>query len=83
MEESELETEIATAAQEPASAASDGQSATNRPIDDLIKADQYLTRKRVARCRGFFGQIAIAKIVPPGAVEAHGSSCRGDEMPSC
>jgi hypothetical protein len=37
---------IADAVAEPASASGDGQSATARSIDDMIRADQHLAAKR-------------------------------------
>ncbi len=62
----DLSAEIAEAATQPASFQSDGQQVQSRPISDLIAADQYLAKKRAARRRGVWGQISIAKMVPPG-----------------
>lgn len=64
-----LTSEITATAQGPASFQTDGQQAVAQPIPHLIQADQYLTRKRVARRRGFWGQVSIARTIPPGAVE--------------
>ena len=64
-----LTSEIAATAAGPQSFQSDGQQAVAQPIPHLIQADQYLTRKRVARRRGFWGQVSIARLTPPGAVE--------------
>ena len=41
----EIEDAIRDAVNEPASASEDGQSATARSIDELIKADKYLAQK--------------------------------------
>lgn len=38
----DLTPDIETAAAEPASAASDGQSASARPLGELVEADRYL-----------------------------------------
>jgi len=60
---------IATAAATPAAAASDGQSATSRPIADLIAADQYLAGRVAAgnRQRGLsFSKIIKAGTMPDG-----------------
>lgn len=61
--------EIAATAQQPASFQTDAGQAVAQPIPALIQADQYLTRKRVSKRRGFFGQVSVAKVTPPGAVE--------------
>lgn len=56
----DLATAISSAAQGPKSASSDGESVTSHSIDDLIKADKYLTAKRrsAQRMGGIrFGQI--------------------------
>lgn len=68
-ESADLTSEIAATAQQPSSFQTDGQQAVAQPIPDLIKADQYLARKRVARRRGFWGQVSVARLTPPGAVE--------------
>lgn len=59
--------EIAQAATGPKSFQSDGQQVVAHPIPDLIKADQYLTAKRVNKKRGFWGQVSIARLNPPAA----------------
>ncbi len=66
-----LSAEIAQTAAGPKSFQTDGQQAVAQPIPDLIKADQYLTRKRVVKKRGFWGQVSIAKAISPGAVNNH------------
>jgi hypothetical protein len=46
---------------------SDAGSVSRRSIDDLIKADQYLSTKRAAaNANSFFG-LRIAQIQQPGA----------------
>jgi hypothetical protein len=61
----DLATDIAQQAVEPASTTSDGQSATGRPVADLIAADQYLAQKaaRAKRRRGIY----FSQLVTPGA----------------
>jgi hypothetical protein len=58
----DLSATIAQAATEPASATGDNGSATNRPLAELILADQYLASK-TKRGPGF----RISKIVAGGA----------------
>jgi hypothetical protein len=58
----DLASTIAQAATEPASATGDNGSATNRPLAELILADQYLAGKTK---RGF--GFKLGKIVAGGA----------------
>lgn len=55
---------IATEAVSPASSAADGQSATARPLADLITADRYLAAKAAmaSRRKG----VSFSKLIPPG-----------------
>lgn len=53
---------ITRAADEPASATADGQSATNRSIDDLIKADRHISAQRSARAPRF--GLGLSRILP-------------------
>jgi hypothetical protein len=53
---------ITTAAAEPAAAASDGQSATSRSIDELIKADRHTAAQRAARAPRF--GLGLSRILP-------------------
>lgn len=66
-----LSGDIAQQAVEPVASAADGQSNTGRPIDDLIKADQYLAAKaaRSLKRRG----LLLTKLLPPVA----GGECPG------
>lgn len=49
MDESpDLKARIAEAAAEPQSVSTDGFSATNRPIAELIEADKHLSQQRTA-----------------------------------
>lgn len=64
---------IEEAAQDPASASSDGQSATARPIADLIAADRYLKGQQATEStnaqggpRSGWGALRAAKAIPPG-----------------
>ena len=61
----DLSETIASEAAAPLSSSGDGQSATGRSIDELIKADQYLAAKAAARSkrRG----LLFTKLVPPPA----------------
>lgn len=60
----DLSDKIEEAANEPKSAASDGQSATNRDLRELIEADEYLAGKQAAKKRKL--GIRFSKIIPPG-----------------
>lgn len=66
----DLSNDIATQAIKPIAAAADGQSASARPIDDLIKADQYLAGKAATslRRRG----IRFTKMIPSGPLSDAG-----------
>lgn len=68
----DLTSDIATQAVEPASAAADGQSASARPIADVITAQQFLDAKAAVkkRRRG----VLFTKLVPPGALDDCGKS---------
>ncbi|MEM9825213.1 MAG: hypothetical protein AAF958_01430 [Planctomycetota bacterium] len=57
---------IAEAVGEPQAATIDGQSVTNRAVDDLIKADQYLQRKK-RRGKPGFG-IGLGRMYPGSSV---------------
>jgi hypothetical protein len=62
----DITTTIASQAVEPASASADGQSASARPVTDLIAAQQFLDNSvaRQSRRRG----IMYSKLIPPGAL---------------
>lgn len=60
----DLSSQIAAVAAGPKQASADGQSVTSQSIDDLIKADKYLTAKR----NGRRGGIGIGVFRSPGAV---------------
>jgi hypothetical protein len=69
----DLTTEIETAAQEPATATSDGQTAASHPLPDLIAANKYLKSQEAAtgtNIRGgpksAWGMLRAARRVPPG-----------------
>ncbi len=74
----DLSDTIENEAQLPASSSDDGQSATGRSIDELIKADQYLAAKaaRASRRRG----ILFTQLTTPGALDDCG---RTAGPPSC
>lgn len=63
---------IAEQAAEPVSSSTDGQSATGRPIADLIAADQHLAAKRVAAARRPLRGVAITQLITPGALDDNG-----------
>ena len=71
----DLAGEIASQAVEPSSSASDGQSATARPVADLIAADRYLAAKAAAvgRRKG----MTFSKLVPPGCTPDVGQCVLG------
>ncbi len=52
-------------AQQPAAAAGDGQSVTQRPIADLIAADKYARGNDVHRDATM--GLRFGRIIPPGA----------------
>jgi len=58
---------IEEAAASPAAATVDGNSATARPIADLIDADRYLASKQAVRQNPRLG-MRITRAVPPGTV---------------
>lgn len=65
---------IESAAADPASAASDGQSATARPLADLIAADKYLKGQQALEGTNANGgprsgwvSLRTARAVPQGA----------------
>lgn len=66
----DLTGDLTTQAVEPASSSSDGQSATARPVADIIAAQQFLDAKSALtkRRRG----IAFSKLVPPGTLPDEG-----------
>lgn len=59
---------IADAAENPQAFSVDGLSQTNRSVSDLIAADKYLRKRKLAQrgCRGLGGLISHA--VPPAPV---------------
>ena len=61
---------IATEAVSPSSSSADGQSASARPIGDLIKAQQFLDAKAALkkRRRG----ITYTQLTTPGAIDLCG-----------
>lgn len=61
----ELEQAIRDAATNPASASNDAGSVTGRNVDEIIKADRYLSTKAAAEQP--LTRIRIGRIVPPGA----------------
>jgi len=65
----DLSDRIASAADEPASVSVDGQSVTDRGVNDLIAADQYTNNKAaVATQRTGWACVRRAALKPPGAV---------------
>lgn len=71
----DLTADIETAAAEPASASSDGQSAANRPLPELVEADRYLKgaaaldgANRKGGRRSAFNLLRTGVFVPRGAV---------------
>lgn len=62
----DLTEQITQAASDPAAASGDGQSATARPLGELIDADRYLGNKAAAarRRRG----LRYSKLTTPGAL---------------
>lgn len=67
--------QIEQAAAEPASATSDGQSASSHPLPDLIEADQYVKAKGAVTGtnpaggpRSGWPALRPARVIPPGAV---------------
>lgn len=66
---------IAEEAAAPVSSTADGQSATARPLTDLITADRYLAAKQAIakRRRG----ITFGQIIPPGPMADGGGAIVG------
>lgn len=69
----DLSETIEKAAATPASAQAGGQSATARPIEELIEADRYLASKEVAAGtngrggkRSGWNSLRTARAIPPG-----------------
>ena len=60
-----LETEITTNAQGPASVSGDAGSMTQHNLKDQIEADKYLAGKTAASAKTL--GIRKAKMIPPGA----------------
>ncbi len=72
----DLSAQIEQAAADPQSATSDNQSATARPIADLIAADQYLAAKAAIGLK--YRGIRMSKILPAGPVsDMNGSRVGG------
>ncbi len=66
-----IEDRLAEVASEPSSATSDGHSATNQPIPDLIELHRYLKGTAALPDGGTksgWGSLRIARSTPPGAV---------------
>lgn len=61
----ELEQAIRDAATNPASASNDAGSVTSRNVDEIIKADRYLSTKAAAERP--LRRIRLGRIVPPGS----------------
>lgn len=61
----DLSETIEAVAADPLKAASDGQSAEQHPLPDLIEADRYLAAKAAAAAKG--SGLRFTKLVPPGA----------------
>jgi len=55
---------ISQAADDPSSVSFDGVSVSNRPIGDLIKADEYAAKQEAARSPTL--GIRIGRFIPPG-----------------
>lgn len=55
--------DVASAAQTPSSATADGQSATARPLSDLLKAK---AQQALSGGKSAWGCLRPARIVPPG-----------------
>lgn len=70
MDELPIET-LEQAANDPASATSDGLTVQSRSVDELIKLDEHL-QKRAARAastrRSGWAKLRMAQVVPPGTV---------------
>lgn len=65
----DLTTRIEDAAAEPASASTDGQSVSERPLSELIEADKYLASKRAtASGKSGWTRTRPAAVTPPGSV---------------
>ena len=72
----DLTPNITQGASDPASFTTDGQSATAKPIDQLIAADAYAGSGAIAsrkRRRGLF----FTKMLAPGAFPDNGGACLG------
>ena len=61
----DIESVVLDLLQEPKSSSVDGTNITNQSVDDLIKADQLLQNKKVAR--NPFGAIGRTSVIPPSA----------------
>lgn len=68
----DLTDDILAQAVEPVASASDGQSATGRPIGDMIQADQYAATKAAARKRR--RGLRFSKLLNPGALSDGGNA---------
>lgn len=77
----DLTTDISTQAVEPASSSADGQSASARPIADLITAQQYLDIRAANRKRR--RGIGFARLTAPGAADDQGGTLSGSCTPGC
>ena len=61
--------DIADAAANPQSFSVEGLSQTNRSINDLITADQYLRNLKRARCRRHPLAGMVTHLIPPGTCD--------------
>jgi len=62
----DLDQQIEDAASKPQQVTVDGTTAIQRPIEELIAADRYLSAKAAARSKG--RGFNIARLVPGGTV---------------
>lgn len=71
----DLSETIAAEAAAPVSSTADGQSATARPLADLITADRYLAAKAAmaSRRKG----VQFGKLIPPGPICDDGTAIIG------
>jgi hypothetical protein len=69
----DLSDTIATEAAAPQSSAADGQSASGRPIGDLIQAQQFLDARAAMRKRR--RGLLYARAITPGALDDSGRPC--------
>jgi hypothetical protein len=63
----DLGADIAEQAVDPVASGSDGQTASGRPIGDLIAADKHLAQKRAGRRR--LRGVAVTQLITPGTLD--------------